>query len=97
VPNPTGENYLQYQPRLQSPPKQGKCRERVKEWADHLLFCDFDKAVSKDGKAVGHGSRTIYCSERPTYWAKSRTISDDVPYQLGDSTIWQMIFNKEAV
>jgi hypothetical protein len=27
VPNPEGENWLQYQPRLQSPPKQGKVRE----------------------------------------------------------------------
>ena len=97
VPNPEGENWLQYQPRLQSPPKQGKVRERVKEWTDHCVFTDFDKAVSKDGKAVGHGSRTIYCSERPTYWAKSRTLEDPIPFAKGDSTLWQQLFGKEIV
>lgn len=97
VPNPEGENWLQYQPRLQSPPKQGKVRERTKEWVDHLLFVDFDKAVSKDGRAIGHGSRTIYCAERPTYWAKSRSLADPVPYAKDDATIWQQLFNKEKV
>ena len=96
VPNPEGENWLQYQPRLQSPPKLGKVRERVKEGVDHLFFIDFDKAVS-NGKAIGHGSRTIYCSERPTYWAKSRTLSDPIPFGQNDSTLWHQLFGKENV
>lgn len=93
VPNPEGENWLQYQPRLQSPPKIGKVRERVKEWCDHLLFVDFDKAVAK-AKAIGHGTRTIYCAERPTYWAKSRSLADPVPYEKDSSEIWNQLFNK---
>lgn len=93
VPNPEGENWLQYQPRLQSPPKIGKVRERVKEWCDHLFFVDFDKAVEKN-KAKGYGSRTIYCAERPTYWAKSRSLSEPVPYEKDSSEIWQQLFSK---
>ena len=72
VPNPAGEDWLRYEPRLQSP-KSGKSsiRLRVKEWADHVLFYGYD-VVAKDGKASGSGSRTLYPSERPECMAKSR-------------------------
>lgn len=95
VPNPGGEDWIQYQPRLQSPPSgKGSIRHRVKEWCDHLLYVGFDTFVSTDGKAQGTGSRTIYCTELPTQWAKSRSLSQPFPYPKGDSNLWQQLFPK---
>lgn len=93
VPNPSGEDFLQWQPRLQSPPKQGKLRERVKEWCDHLLYVGFDRFV-KDGKAEGSGSRTIYPTEAATYWAKSRMLSEPIEYVRGDAELWRQLFGE---
>lgn len=93
VPNPAGEDWLQYQPRLLSPPKYGKTRERVREWCDHLIFIDFDISVSKDGKGTGGGSRTIYVSETPTAWAGSRSLSESIVYEKGSADIWRAMFN----
>jgi len=92
VPNPSGEDFLQYQPRLQSPPKQGKLRERVKEWCDHLFRVEFDKFVGKDGKAQGSGTRTIHVAELPTHWAKSRCLDQSIPYVRGDAELWRQLF-----
>lgn len=91
VPNPGGDDWLQYQPRLQST-NQGRVRERVKEWCDHLFRVEFDVFV-QDGKATGSGSRTIYPTQMPTHWAKSRTLSDPIPYKRGDATLWTQLFN----
>lgn len=95
VPNPGGEDYIRYEPRLQSP-KSGKdsIRHRVKEWADHLFFIGYDTFVNEDGKASGAGTRTIYPAEMPTHWAKSRTIAQPIVYQKGDATLWRQLFNK---
>jgi hypothetical protein len=88
VPNPEGEDWLRYEPRLQSPKNgKGSIRHRTKEWCDHLLFVSFD-LVSKGGKARGSGSRRIYCTELPTYWAKSHTLDAAIPYTQGDTTLW---------
>lgn len=93
VPNPSGEDWLRYEPRLQATDK-GSIRHRVKEWADHLLFVGFDTVVNKDGKAQGSGTRTIYPMELPTWWAKSRTLSDPIPYDRNDASLWRKLFNK---
>lgn len=97
VPNPTGEDFIRYEPRLQSP-KSGKnsIRHRMKEWVDHLLFIGYDLHVNKDGKAAGAGSRTIYAQERATHWAKSRSLSDSIVYRKGSTELWQKIFNVET-
>jgi hypothetical protein len=59
VPNPHGEDFIRFEPRLQSPSSgKSSVRLRVKEWADHLIFIGFDMAV-EDGKATGCGSRTM--------------------------------------
>lgn len=93
VPNPNGEDWIRYEPRLQSPPSgKGSIRHRVKEWADHLLYVGYDLVVDGDGKAKGGGTRTIYPSEMPTHWAKSRKIADPVPYDKGDAEIWRQLF-----
>jgi len=97
VPNPTGEDWIRYEPRLQSPPSgKGSMRHRVKEWCDHLLYVGFDTFVSKDGKATGSGTRTIYPTELPTHWAKSRSLSEPIPYTRGDATLWQQLLGDSS-
>lgn len=92
VPNPAGEDFIRYEPRLQSP-SSGKAsiRHRVKEWCDHLAFIGFDSAVSKDGKAVGSGTRTIYTTELPCWWAKSRCLSEPIVYEKNSAELWKQI------
>jgi len=92
--NPGGEDWLRYEPRLQSP-ASGKysIRHRVKEWTDHLLFIGYDVAV-KDGRGVGSGTRCIYPNERPDCWAKSRTLDEPIPYEKDDAEVWRRIFNQ---
>jgi hypothetical protein len=95
-PNPGGDNWIRYEPRLQSPPSgKNSIRHRVKEWSDHLFYIGFDIAVNEDGKAQGSGTRTIYTSELPMHWAKSRLLSEPIPYTKGDATLWQRLFGKE--
>lgn len=91
TPNPHGEDWLEYQPRLQSPKKTAMIRERVREWCDHLLYIGYDTAVVK-GRGVGSGTRTIYTAQMPTHWAKSRSTSESFPYAHGDARIWQVLF-----
>ncbi len=75
VPNPAGEDWERYEPRLQSPASgKGSIRHLVKEWADHLVFFGYDAAIGQDGKAKGCGSRTIYVREMPWVMAKSRKL-----------------------
>lgn len=89
VPNPAGEDWLRYEPRLQSP-NSGKAsiRLRVREWADHVLFVGYDVAVGKDGKGRGAGTRTLYRAELPHCMAKSRTGCDPM---LVDGDVWAEI------
>jgi len=92
VPNPTGEDWIRYEPRLQSPASgKASIRHRVKEWCDHLVYVGFDTAVSKDGKATGAGTRTIYPIEMPAWWAKSRCLSDPIPYEQGSAEFWKQL------
>ena len=55
VPNPTGDDWIRYEPHLQRP-RSGKAsiRNRVVQWADHVLFLGYD-VVSEDGKGIGGG------------------------------------------
>lgn len=94
APNPSGDDYLRYEPDLYQPPKTGRIRDAVKNWCDHMLFIDYDKSV-KDGKATGAGTRTIYCQELPHFWAKSRTLGNPIPYEKGSALLWDELF-KEA-
>lgn len=94
VPNPAGEDWIRYEPRLQSPTGgKSSTRLRVKEWCDHMLFVGFDTFV-KDGKAQGGGTRTIYPVEMPTHMAKSRLLSDPIPYERGNAELWNQLFKK---
>jgi hypothetical protein len=98
VPNPAGEDYISYQPRLQSP-SSGKAsiRHRIKEWSDHVFFVGYD-VFATDGKAMGSGTRTIYGAEQPTHWAKTRAgdrITAPIVYSKGSAELWQKLFRKE--
>lgn len=96
VPNPTGEDWIRWEPRLQHPASgKASIRLRVKEWSTHLLYIGYDQTVDKDGKATGSGTRTIYPRELPTHLAKSRTLADPIPYVQGDPELWKQLFGKE--
>lgn len=89
VPNPEGEDWIRYEPRLQNPPSgKASIRAAVKEWCDHLLFVGYDVAA-KDGKAKGCGTRTMYTAERPHCMAKSRTTGETFP--ITDAFNWGLI------
>lgn len=96
VPNPEGEDWIRYEPRLQHPTSgKGSVRLRVKEWADHVLYYGYDVAVDEEGKAKGHGSKTIYTSEMPYCMAKSRTLAGQFPQaESEEQNIWQLLFAK---
>ena len=93
VPNPVGDDFIRYEPHLQAP-KSGKAsiRNRVIQWADHVLFLGYDVAAS-DGKGKGHGTRTIWTYELPDHIAKSRSVRAAIPFRdEHDGEIWNLIF-----
>jgi len=97
-PNPMGDDWLRYEPRLQSP-NSGKAsiRLRVREWCDSMIFIGYDVAV-KDGKGQGSGTRTLYPIELPHCMAKSRTLREPVPIyeEPKDSSLFECIINGVA-
>ncbi len=92
VPNPTGPDWLRYEPRLYcSASGKAAIRLRVREWADHVLFIGYDIDVDKQGKGRGGGSRTIYPVELPHCMAKSRTLTETMPLVQFDTSIWEAL------
>ena len=100
VPSAETEDYLEYQPRLQSPPKQGKLRERVFEWTNHFFRIDHDRAV-EDGKAAVGDVRTIHTVRTTTAWAKHRTMPNGhefeptIPFQKVTYELWETMFGEQ--
>lgn len=90
VPNPEGTDYIRWEPRLQNQ-GNGNIRLAVKEWCDHLLCIRQDVAVTKDGKAQGQGTRTIYPIALPTHMAKSRTLREAIPFEEGSRALWEAL------
>jgi hypothetical protein len=93
VPNPMGEDYIRWEPHLFSGDKKGRgsVRDRVKQWADHVLFVAYD-VYAKEGKAQGSGTRTIYSAEMPTHIAKSRVSQVALPFQLENpGAVWSAL------
>jgi len=96
VPNPQGEDWLRYEPRLQSPASgKASIRLRVREWCDHVLCAMYDVAVNKDGKGTGHGSRTLYRQETPACMAKSRTGAKPMPLDGNGQDVWAQIITTQ--
>ena len=81
VPNPAGENFIRWAPKLYAGDKKGRgsIQDRVKNWCDHMLFISYDIVV-EDGRASGSGTRTVYTTELPTHLAKSRTFQGVTPF-----------------
>lgn len=91
VPNPQGEDYIRYEPRLQSPGSgKASIRYRIKEWLDHLLFIGYDVDV-RDNKARGSGTRTIYPLEMPHCMAKTRSLTETIDYEPGSTELWNRL------
>lgn len=95
VPNPSGDDYIRHEPRLQSSEK-ASVMLATKEWCDHVLFIGYDVAA-KDGKAKGSGTRTIYTVEEATHMAKCRGL-DGTPilYERGGVAVWQALLGARA-
>lgn len=92
VPNPFGDDYIRYEPRIQSPASgKNSVRLRVKEWSDHTLFVGYDVDVS-EGKGTGQGTRTVYPTELPHCMAKSRKLTESMPYEYGSTVLWDALF-----
>jgi len=93
VPNPTGADWLRYEPRLQSPASgKNSVRLRVREWADHVLFLGFDLGDVEKGKmATGFTSRTLYPVELPHCMAKSRTCCESQVVTKNNPAVWSNI------
>ncbi len=92
APNPMGENYIRYEPHLQNP-KSGKAsiRNRVVQWADHVLFIGYD-VITEKGKGKGAGTRTIWPFELPSHIAKSHLLSEALPFTgPTDGQVWSHI------
>jgi hypothetical protein len=99
VPSADSEDFLEYQPRLQSPPKAGKLRERVFEWTNHFFRIDHDRYV-KDGKAAAGDSRSIHTVRSTTAWAKHRKMANGaelpevIPFPKGSVELWERMFRE---
>lgn len=104
VPNPDGSDFIRWEPNLYQD-NAVSLRNTTINFLDHLFFIGYDisatgpnpKAGQKHGKATGSGSRTIYCSETATCKAKSRRLSDPIPYEYGDDALWRMLFDVQPV
>ena len=101
APNPLGDDFIRYEPRLQDPGARKKTsnasiRNRTIQWADHVLFVGFDVIV-KDGKGHGGGTRTIYTAQMPDHIAKSRRYAGSLPFTSPtDGEIWTHIFGGKS-
>lgn len=96
VPNPNGEDYIRYEPRLMTT-RTVSTRLRVREWADHLCYINFDVYVKEgERKGKGTGTRTIYPTEQPTHMAKSRSLANPIPYPDGSSDFWKLLSGVQA-
>ena len=95
--NPYGEQWIRYEPRLQTSKKGEKSiRLRLKEWSDHLVYLGYDVSVSKDGIASGGGSRMIYTSELPSRMAKSRTLPKEIKFASAvDASLWNELLGEK--
>ena len=91
VPNPEGEDYIRWEPRLQGQ-NNGNIRLATKEWLDHLLCIRFDLSVNADGKASGGETRTIYPVESAVHMAKSRSLKEPFEFTEGSDELWKRLY-----
>ena len=73
--SPESEPYDRYRPKLQE-----RSSALVQEWADAVLFANYQTIVKKDdvgfnktvARGISTGRRVIYTQETPAYYAKNR-------------------------
>jgi hypothetical protein len=92
VPNPKGDDYIRYEPRLLNSDKSS-IMNMTKEWSDHVLFIAYDVTGVGKNRARGSGTRTIFLTEEATHVAKNRELGDasSIEYPKNDATIWNII------
>lgn len=70
---PEGEAYSMYTIKINAPAKQAApAKEKLKEWGDAILFCNYVTTSVGKGKAQGGELRIIYTEHRATWEAKNR-------------------------
>jgi hypothetical protein len=100
VPSVESEDFLEYQPRLQSPGKTAKLRERMFEWCNHFFRVDFDRYV-EGGKVATTNKRSINTVKTTTAWAKHRTMPNGnefaatIPFDKGTYELWTTMFGEQ--
>lgn len=97
VPNPGGEDYLQYQPRLQNPSSgKSSIRLKLKEWCDSMSFIAYDIAVEKDSsKAKGGGTRTLYPDQLAHCMGKCRMWHEPIYLDNNNlSSVWTKLIGE---
>lgn len=83
--NPEGEDFDRYELKLNA-----KAGGLIKEWADAVLFANYETLVSKDGKTkrtrgVDTGARLLFTERRAAYDAKNRYgLPPFLPLSWGD-------------
>jgi hypothetical protein len=96
VPNPAGDDYKRYEPRLQDPASgKSSVKLRTREWCDHVMFLGYDVDV-KAGKGRGSGTRTLWPCEFPHCMAKSRTLADPMPVTKGVYDLWTTLLEQKG-
>ena len=76
---PDSEAYTMYTVKVNAPAKQAAtAKDKLREWADAVLFCNFVTVVTDAGKAKGGTCRKVYTEHRATWEAKNRHGMDPV-------------------
>jgi len=93
VPNPNGDDYLQFQPDIIDNGRSCRVRSRLVGWADEVWFLEIEKTV-ESGRAKGAGTRNLCLAAKPHFVAKSRALGDvdELFIPKGDDGgLWSMI------
>ena len=90
VPNPSGDDFLQYQMALMNTGQTARIRDAVKSWADHMLFMRHDFTVDDKGKAKT-GGRRIWPQGDASFWAKSRSLRKSISAEEGSRKLWDAL------
>ncbi len=89
--SPDADPYDRYVPKLHQNAAGFGVSSMVQEWADEVLFCNYETFTKstdagfgkKSTKAIGNGDRVIYTTERPSHLAKNRLgLPDKIPMAL---------------
>lgn len=98
VDNVDGDDYHRIEPKLQDAGDGGKSsiKEKMRDWSAHVLCIREDVAVTDKGKAMGTGTRSLYCAVNPYCVAKSRqrdgvTLAP-IPVEVGNGAdVWKQV------